>query len=183
MRRASLTAISSALESTTKMRVGQLRHILDAFEVLEQVLHFAVQARALFLGELLHAAVFGHGLQEFQALDGLLQRGPIGQRATQPAVIHEVRTAALRFFGDGFLGLTLGADKQNGSTVTGDFADEAAGFAEHLQGFLQVDDVNAVALPEDIFLHLGIPTARLVTEVNAGLQQLLHGDFYCHFSS
>jgi hypothetical protein len=48
---------------------------------------------------------------------------------------------------------------------------------------LQIDDVNAIALPEDVFLHLGIPTARLVTEMNASLQQLLHGDFYSHFSS
>jgi len=147
------------------------------------MLHFAVQTRVLFLGELLHAAVFGHGLEELQALDGLLQRGPIGQRAAEPAVIDKVRIAALGLFGDGFLGLALGADKQNGSALPGDVADEAAGFAEHFQGFLQVNDMNAVALPENVFLHFGVPAARLVAEMNAGLQQLLHGNFYCHYSS
>jgi len=73
--------------------------------------------------------------------------------------------------------------KRNGPSLPGNVGHEPAGFAEHLQGFLQVDDVNTIAFPEDIFLHLGVPTARLVTEMNTGLQQLLHGDFYCHFSS
>jgi hypothetical protein len=54
-----------------------LRHILHTFQILVEMLHFAIQPRALFLGELQHTAVFGHGLQEFQALDGFLQRGPV----------------------------------------------------------------------------------------------------------
>src|SRR4029079_15376412 len=44
---------------------------------------------------------------------------------------------------------------------------------------LQVDDVDAAALVEDEALHLRVPAARLVAEVNPGLQQLLHGDD-CH---
>src|SRR5262249_54183984 len=36
---------------------------------------------------------------------------------------------------------------------------------------------------KDVFLHLGIPAPRLVTEMNSGLQQFLHGDFYRHCSS
>jgi len=41
---------------------------------------------------------------------------------------------------------------------------------------LQVNDVNPVALSEDVFLHLGIPALRLVPEVDARFEQLLHGD-------
>jgi hypothetical protein len=48
---------------------------------------------------------------------------------------------------------------------------------------LEIDDVNPVALTEDVFLHLGIPAAGLVAEVHSGLQQLLHGDFDCQRSS
>src|SRR5215472_8637156 len=164
-------------------RVRQLGHVLDAFEVLLQMFHLTVKTRALFLGQLRHAAVFGHGLEELQALDRFLERRPGGQCAAEPAVIHEKRAAALGLFGDGFLGLTLGTDKQNRPTLPGNVTDKAGSFTEHFQSLLQVDDVNAVALPEDVFLHLGIPTARLVTEVNAGLQQLLHGDFDSHISS
>ena len=50
------------------------------------------------------------------------------------------------------------------------------GVLEHLQGLLQVDDVNPVALAEDVFLHLGIPALGLMPEVNASFEQLLHGD-------
>ena len=49
-------------------------------------------------------------------------------------------------------------------------------FLEHLQRLLQVDDVNAVALAEDVFLHLGIPALGLMPEVNASFEQFLHGD-------
>ena len=40
----------------------------------------------------------------------------------------------------------------------------------------EVDDVDAAALGEDEALHLRVPAARLVAEVDAGLQQFLHGD-------
>jgi hypothetical protein len=98
-------------------------------------------------------------------------------------VIHEVGAAALGLFRNRFLGLALGTDKQHGTAVARNLTHETAGFAEHLQSLLQIDNVNAVALSEDVFLHLGIPTTRLVTEVNTGLQQLLHGNFNRHFSS
>ena len=41
---------------------------------------------------------------------------------------------------------------------------------------LQVDDVDAVALAEDVVLHLRVPALGLVPEVDAGFEQLLHGD-------
>jgi hypothetical protein len=88
----------------------------------------------------------------------------------QPAVVHEKRTAALRFFGDRFLGLPLGAHKKNVSTLPGEFAHEAARFAEHLEGFLKIDNVDAVAFAENVLLHFRVPATRLVTEVNSGLQ-------------
>ena len=43
-------------------------------------------------------------------------------------------------------------------------------------GLGEVDDVDPVALREDERAHLGIPAARLVAEVDAGLEQLPHGD-------
>src|SRR5208282_5536222 len=39
------------------------------------------------------------------------------------------------------------------------------------------DDVNTVAGAEDVLLHLRVPAAGLMAEMNAGLQQLLHADF------
>src|SRR3712207_8695045 len=44
-------------------------------------------------------------------------------------------------------------------------------------GLLQVDDVDAPALAEDVAAHLGVPPARLVAEMDAGLQQLPDSHF------
>jgi hypothetical protein len=98
-------------------------------------------------------------------------------------VIHKEGAATLGFFGDRFLGLALRAHKQYVLTLRGKFAHEAAGFAEHFEGFLQVDNVDAVAFPENVFLHFRVPASRLVTEVNAGLQQFFHRNFYRQVSS
>ena len=45
-----------------------------------------------------------------------------------------------------------------------------------VERLLQVDDVDAAALREDEAAHLGVPAARLVAEMDSGLQQLSHGD-------
>src|SRR5262249_12662507 len=47
---------------------------------------------------------------------------------------------------------------------------------KHLERLLQVDDVNAVAFPKDVFLHFGVPALGLVAKVDTRLKQLLHGD-------
>ena len=46
---------------------------------------------------------------------------------------------------------------------------------ELTQGLLEVDDVDPVALREDEAAHLGIPAARLVSEMDAGGQQFFEG--------
>ena len=51
---------------------------------------------------------------------------------------------------------------------------------EQRLGAQQVDDVDAAALAVDEAAHLRIPTARLVAEVHAGLQQLPDPDFLSH---
>ena len=55
-------------------------------------------------------------------------------------------------------------------------------FVEQRLGLQQVDDVDAVPLSEDEAAHLGVPAARLVAEMYAGLQQLFDSDLshrYC----
>jgi hypothetical protein len=81
-----------------------------------------------------------------------------------------------RLFGDRVLRLALGAHKQHNLAVGGQILHELRRLFEHLQRLLQIDDVNPVALAEDVFLHLGIPALRLMPEVNTRFEQLLHGD-------
>ena len=50
---------------------------------------------------------------------------------------------------------------------------------EALERLLQIDDVDAAALGEDEALHLRVPAARLVAEMDSGFQKLSHADD-CH---
>ena len=72
--------------------------------------------------------------------------------------------------------LLLGADEQHGAAPVGDVAGECLGLVEQRLRLQQVDDVDAAALTEDETAHLRVPAARLVAEVDAGLQQLLDPD-------
>ncbi len=163
--------------------IRKLAHVFDAFQVLIEVLQFAAQPRFFFFRKFVDPAVFRHGLQQLQPLDGFLQRRPVRQRPAQPAVVHKESAAAFRFFGNRFLRLPFRAHKQHRFSLRGKLAHEAARFAKHLEGFLKINNVDAVAFSENIFLHLRIPSPRLVTEVNSGLQQFFHRNFYCQVSS
>ena len=131
------------------------------------------------LGQDVELAVLLHRVDVVQALDAGLHRAEIGQRAAQPAVVHIEHAAALGLSLDGLLGLLLGADEQDALALQRDVAHEHISFVDLANGLLQVDDVDAVALGEDVLGHLRVPAAGLVAEVNAGLQQLLHGND-CH---
>src|SRR5207302_6790819 len=74
------------------------------------------------------------------------------------------------------LRLALGADEQNSLAFDGGILHKLGRVLEHLQRLLKIDDVNAVALAEDEFLHLGVPALGLVPEVDARFEQLFHGD-------
>ena len=100
----------------------------------------------------------------------------VGQHAAEPTVVDVIHAATIGFALHHFLRLTFGADKQDIATVCCCFAYNSICFVQLTQGFLQVNDVDAVALPENIPGHFGVPTAGLVTEVYAGLQQFSHGD-------
>ena len=90
-----------------------------------------------------------------------------------------MNAGAGRFIADGILRLLLGAHKKHGFAVGRQIAHEHIRFLQLADRFLQVDDINAVALRKNIRGHFGVPAAGLVSEVDAGLQQLLHG-YDCH---
>ena len=77
------------------------------------------------------------------------------------------------------MGLLLGAHEQQALAVLRQLTDEVVSLLQLLHGLLQVDDIDAVALGEDIGCHLGVPATGLVTEVHTCLQKLLHR-YDCH---
>src|SRR5690606_41157467 len=64
-----------------------------------------------------------------------------------------------------------------------DLAHLLDGDVEGADGLGQVKDVDPVAGGEDVPLHVGVPTARLVTEVDPGLQHFAHADASTHASA
>ena len=67
----------------------------------------------------------------------------------------------------------LGADEEDVLAAQDDVARELLRELELPQRLLEIDDVDPVALGEDEAAHLGIPAAGLVSEVDAGREELL----------
>src|SRR4030095_3308571 len=122
----------------------------------------------LFLGHFEIALARGHLFEIAEPREALLDGREIGERPSQPALVDVAHPRATRFFGDGLLRLALGPDEKDVSTLRRHLLDEHERLPAELHGFLEVDDVDAVARAEDVLLHLWIPSAGLVAEVGAG---------------
>ena len=75
---------------------------------------------------------------------------------------------------DDFPGSALGTDKHDLILVFSQALDRVQGVVERGNGVLEVNDVNFVACPKNVFIHLGVPEACLVSEVRTCLQQVTH---------
>ena len=91
-------------------------------------------------------------------------------------MVDVVLAAALGGFGDVFGGGALGADEQHAAAGGGDVTDGAQRAVEHRHGLLQVDDVDLVAGAVEERRHARVPAAGVVAKVNAGFEQLAHGE-------
>src|SRR5947208_5574095 len=111
-----------------------------------------------------------------EAVDAVGDRAPVRQQPAEPAVIDVGHADTLRLFLDCALALLLRAHEEHRAAALGEIAHEGVSFLQQLQCLLEVDDVDAAPLREDEAAHLWVPTARLVTEVDSGLQEFAHSD-------
>ncbi len=98
-------------------------HVLDAAQEALELVELVGQPRDFFFGQQIEGALLLHALEFAQPRDALLNRGEVGQRSAQPALIDEVRAGALGFFFDDVLRLLLGADEQNDAAVARELLD------------------------------------------------------------
>src|SRR5262249_38478098 len=155
---------------------GELLEVADAAEVPLELREVAGDLESFLLRHLLRIARLHELFERAELRHARVNGLEVRERAAQPAVVHVGHAAAGRFLLDRLLGLLLGANEQHGAAFLHRAPDEAIGGVDPLQRLLEVDDVDAVALREDEPAHLRVPTTRLVAEMDAGLQQLLHGD-------
>ena len=154
---------------------GQLLHFLHAAQVLLQLGDLAQVLHDFLLGQHVEGAVLLHGLQLVQPVHAGAHGLEVGEHTAQPTGVDIEHVDAGSLLADGLLCLLLGAHEQQGLAALRQLTDEAVCLLQLADGLLQVHDIDAVALRVDIGSHLGVPATGLVTEVDARLQQGLHG--------
>ena len=155
-------------------RVGKALHVVHAAEVRLELLELGRHGHALLGRQELELALVAQAAKLVHALEPLGDRPPVRQKPAEPAVVHVRHADALRLLGDGVLRLLLRADEEDGASALGDVAHEGVRLLDQVERLLQVDDVDAASLREDVAAHLGVPAARLVAEMDSGLQELAH---------
>src|SRR6266545_2537091 len=121
-----------------------------------------------------------HRLKFLETLDGLLNGLEVCQQAAEPTLVNVILATAFSFFADSILGLSLCTDKKDrlSSVFRNCIGNKAERIAKHSLSFLQVNNVDAIALAENVFLHLRIPAPNLVAEMHASLQEFFHSNRY-----
>ena len=165
------------LEVDDEHRVGRALHVLHAAEVGAQLGEVGLGGHALARGQQPELALGLVALEVVQAPDALVDGLEVRQQAAEPAVVDVGHAGGLGDVLDGVAGLLLGADEEHDAAALGELAGELLRLLEQPLRLQQVDDVDAAALAVDEAAHLGVPAARLVAEMDPGLQQLPDPDF------
>jgi hypothetical protein len=112
-----------------------------------------------------------------QALDRVRDRLPVGQHAAEPAGVDVVLGRALGGVGDrcpdAWRLVPTNSTRPPRATVSRNLLQ---GLVQQRNRLRQVDDVDVVAGAVDVGRHLRVPAVGLVAEVNAGFEQLTHGE-------
>src|SRR5690606_31859639 len=101
----------------------------------------------------------------------------VRQHAAQPTLGHVECTATLRLLLDDRPQLPLRADEQHAFALERQLPGRLLRLSEKLERLLQVNDVDPVALREDVPPHLRVPTAGLVSEMDTRFEQVLELGF------
>ena len=112
-----------------------------------------------------------HDLERYQT-EGQLELLPTRERMNAQADLEKLQ-ANLGGVLDRVPSLLLGAHEQHRAAAVREVGGELLRPLHEVLGLQQVDDVDPVALAVDEAAHLRVPAARLVAEVDSGLQQLL----------
>ncbi len=65
------------------------------------------------------------------------------------------------------MSLLLGADEKDMATIGGYLLDKLAGFVQQAGSLLKVNDMNAITLGKEVFLHTWVPATRLVPKLSS----------------
>ena len=114
-----------AVRVDDEQRAGQPLHLAHAAERALQALHLVGQLGGFLLGQPVELAVRLASLQLVEQAEALLDGHEVGEHAAQPALVDVGHLGARRLFGDGLLGLLLGAHEEDGVTARDGVGHEA----------------------------------------------------------
>ena len=157
-------------------RLGQPIHVPDAGEVAVDLGPLAGERRDHLLRVAGRLFAVEDRFQFFQSFQPTADRPEVRQRAAEPALGHIRHPTAGRFFNDRLGRLPLRSHEQDQAVLRGHPVEELAGAEQSPDGFFQVNDMNQVALAVNIRLHLRVPAARAMSEMNARIDQVFHND-------
>ena len=117
------------------------------------------------------------GVEAVHLLDSLADGLEVGEHTARPTLGDEGHVNALGHLGDDLFGLLLGGDEEDLLAALGHLLQGSGGLVGFDDGLLEVDDVDAVVLLEDIRSHFGIPFTFEVTEVATCIKQFFEFEF------
>src|SRR6185295_2329417 len=146
----------------------------NATEVVLELLELGLAGHALLGRQQVQLALILQAGQLVQALDPGGDRLEVGQQPAEPSLVYVWHLTPLGPFFDRISGLLLRTHEEDRSALAGHVGREPARLGQQMLRLQQVDDVDPVALPEDVRAHARVPPPRLVAEMQTGLQQFLY---------
>ncbi len=159
---------------------GQTVEVGDRAQSLLQLGALTRNLQTLALGEVVKSTVLGHLVDGGHLLDGLADGGEVGEHAARPALDHVGHAYALCQLGDNLFGLFLGSHEEHFLAALGDALQGGGSLVELGGRLVKINNVDTVALHEDIGRHGGVPFAFEVAEVAACFKKLVKSGS-CHF--
>ena len=160
-----------------KQGAGQTGEVGDGTEVLVELGALALHLEALTLADIVEILVVHQGIEAVHLLDSLADGQEVGEHAAGPTLGNEGHVDGLGHLGDDLFGLLLGGDEEDLLAAAGHLLQGSGGLVGLGDGLLQVDDVHAVVLLEDIGSHFGIPFALEVAKVATSLKEFFEFEF------
>ena len=159
-----------------EQRVRQAAHIFDASDTALQFLLRPCQHQRLFLGKAVKSSILLLSFEIFELFDRAPDSLIVSQHATEPAVIDIRHSRTLCLLSHNLSCSTLGAYEKNLLLFISELGYLFESIIECWDSVFQIDDVNLVAGSKNVWLHLRVPVAALVSEMCACTEHFLHID-------
>ena len=148
----------------------QTAQVSDRAEVLLELSTLASDLKELALRQVRECTVVHQLVDVRHFLHSLANGGEVGKHTAGPTLDNVRHIYACCLLSNNVLSLFFSSDEQDLLALLGNLLQSLCSLVNLGYGFVQIDDVDAIALHEDIGCHGGVPFATEVTEVATCLE-------------